>query len=129
MSKTKTKLATVGTKKVAEPVVANAVTSQKEGKRTNFDLVVVGVCPHDNEKLGEEVRGSGVGVTRVCETCAHKWYINKKIRTCKCLTCNGTKRNATERAITNRNMERSGKNNGGPFWARTRDLSLIRTAL
>ena len=56
-------------------------------KRTNFDLVALGTCSHDNARLGDEIRDHGVGVTRVCEACSHTWYINKKIRTCKCLTC------------------------------------------
>ena len=94
-------------------------------KRANFDLVAAGICPHDNAKLGDEIRGSGIGVTRVCETCGHTWYINKKIRTCKCLTCSGAKRNSTERKIANRIENQGAKNNGGPFWTRTRDLSLM----
>jgi len=77
MSKTKTTQATIGSKKAAEPQVVNAVASEKIEKRTNFDLVAVGVCPHDDDKLGDETRGRGVGVTRVCEKCGHTWYINK----------------------------------------------------
>ena len=102
MTKTMTKHTTTGSKKAAEPNVVNVELSPKAVKHTNFDLVAVGICPHDKERLGEEVRGRGVGVTRTCEACGHTWYINKKIRTFKCLTCSGSKRNTTERAITNR---------------------------
>jgi len=126
MSKTKTTQATIGSKKAAEPQVVNAVASEKIEKRTNFDLVAVGVCPHDDDKLGDETRGRGVGVTRVCEKCGHTWYINKKIRTCKCLTCSGARRKSAERVVNNRQVQSIAKNNSGPFWTRTRDLSLIR---
>jgi hypothetical protein len=98
-------------------------------KRSNFDLVAAGVCPHDNARLGDEIRGSGVGVTRVCESCGHKWYLNRKIRTCKCLTCSGARRNTTERKIANRIENQSVEKAGGPLWTRTRDPSLIRTVL
>ena len=61
-------------------------------KRSNFDQVAVGVCPHDSAKLGDEIRGSGIGVTRACTKCGHIWYLNKKIRTTKCQTCSADKR-------------------------------------
>jgi hypothetical protein len=48
-------------------------------------------------KLLDETRTSGIGVTRVCEACGHQWYINKKIKTCKCLTCRTWKRSADKR--------------------------------
>ena len=129
MSEKEKAQATTGTKKATEPKVASAVKSQPAPKRTKYDLVAVGVCPHDNAKLGDEIHGRGIGVIRVCVECGHAWYINKKIRTCKCLTCSGAKRNAVELTMANWVGENSDKIDGGPFWTRTRDLSLIRTAL
>ena len=123
------KITTVGSKKGVEPNVSSGEIFLSTTKRANFDLVTAGVCPHDNAKLGDEIRSSGVGFNRTCESCGHTWYLNKKIRTCKCLTCSGSKRNTTERKIVNRTENQSDKKVGGPFWARTRDLSLIRTAL
>ena len=129
MTVTETKLATLGSKRVVEPQVVNAVISQQPEKRTKFQIVAAGVCPHDNTKLEDEIRGSGVGVTRVCEICGHTWYLNKKIRTCKCLACSGAKRNSKEQTIANRRINSSTKKAGGRFWIRTRDPSLIRTVL
>ena len=97
MSEKKNKQATAGTKKANEPRVANAVTSRPAPKRTKYDLVAVGVCPHDNAKLGDEIRGRGVGVTRNCEKCGHRWYLNMKIKTCKCITCSSNKRKGGEK--------------------------------
>jgi hypothetical protein len=65
-------------------------------RRSNFDQVAAGVCPHDNARLGDEIAGKGVGVTRECSECHHIWYLNKKIRTCKCLTCSANKRKVGE---------------------------------
>ena len=124
-----TKLTTVGSRKAAEPQILNGEILLTTTKRANFDQVAAGVCPHDKARLGDEIRGSGVGFSRTCESCGHTWYLNKKIRTCKCLTCSRSKRNTTERKIANRIENQSDKKVGGPFWARTRDLSLIRTAL
>lgn len=75
-------------KKTKEPKV------KKERTQSNFALVASGICPHDSAKLGDEIAGKGIGVTRVCESCAHIWYLNKKIRTCKCLSCSADKRKA-----------------------------------
>ena len=124
-----TKLTTLGSKKVVEPKILNGKLLLSTKRQGNFDIVAAGVCPHDDDKLGDEIRGRGVGVTRTCETCGHIWYLNRKIRTCKCLTCYGTKRNSKEREIACRIENQSNKKLGGPFWTRTRDLSLIRTAL
>ena len=123
-----TKRIVLGMKTGTTPEQRNSQQDQPE-KRTNFEMVAVGVCPHDNAKLGDEVHGHGVGVTRICETYGHIWYINKKIRACKCLTCHGSARKSMEQTIPNRAVQNSAKNNGGPSWSRTRDLSLIRTAL
>jgi hypothetical protein len=61
-------------------------------KRSNFDLVALGVCPHCDAKLGDEVHTTGSGVIRTCEKCQHRWYLNRKIRTTKCQTCASVKR-------------------------------------
>jgi putative component of toxin-antitoxin plasmid stabilization module len=74
--------------------LANTKSLPSTTKRANFDQVAAGVCPHDSARLGDEIRGSGIGVTRVCETCGHRWYLNKKIKTCKCLSCSADKRKA-----------------------------------
>jgi hypothetical protein len=129
MNITEMKPKIVGSKKAIEPAVLNGEILPSTTKRSNFDLVAAGVCPHDNARLGDEIRGSGVGVTRVCESCGHKWYLNRKIRTCKCLTCSGASRNTTERKIANRIENQSLQKAGGPLWTRTRDPSLIRTVL
>jgi len=118
-----TKLTTVGSKKAVEPKILSGEILLSTTKRSNFEQVAVGICPHDNGNLGDEIRGSGVGFSRTCESCGHTWYINKKIHTCKCLTCSGTKRNATELLV---GQGSEAHKSGGPFWARTRDLSLIR---
>ena len=122
-------LTTVESKKAVEPKIVNGEILTSTKKQGNFDLVTAGVCPHDGAKLGDEIRTTGVGVKRICEPCGHTWYINKKIKTCGCLTCKGPKRRSTERVGTSRVGQSSNKKHGGPFWARTRDLSLIRTAL
>jgi hypothetical protein len=74
-------------------------------------------------------RHSVIGITRTCESCGHIWYINRKIRMCKCLTYSGAKRSTTERKIAHRIENQSYQKTGGPFWIRTRDPSLIRTVL
>jgi len=92
------KLAVVRSKKAIEQSVVNGELSPATEKRSNFDLVAGGTCPHDLERLGEEVRGRGEGVTLVCSKCGHQWYINRKIKTCKCLTCSSRKRSTDERS-------------------------------
>jgi site-specific recombinase XerD len=124
-----TKLATVGSKNAAELRVVNAVVSQQPEKRTKFQMVAAGVCPHDGASLLEPVQTKGVGFKAVCSQCGHTWYLNKKIKTCGCLTCRGAKRNATEYVIIHRKenqSDKSYKKAGGPLWTRTRDPSLIR---
>jgi len=88
---------TTGSKKAAEQGRLNTVISQTKPKRTNFQMVAVGICPHDKAQLGDEITGQGVGVTLICEKCGHRWYLNKKIKTCKCLTCSTEKRSSTKR--------------------------------
>ncbi len=92
-----TKLITVGSKKLVKPRILNGEILPSTKRQGNFDLVAAGVCPHDGAKLGDKIRGSGIGVTRVCETCGHRWYLNTKIKTCKCLTCGKQKRSADKR--------------------------------
>ncbi len=129
MTKTETRLASVRSKKAAEPQVVDAVTLEQTEKRTKFQMVAAGVCPHDEASLSASVKTSGVGEKAVCSKCGHTWYLNKKIKTCGCLTCKGARRKSTELIGTDRVGQHSSKNSGGPSWARTRDLSLIRTAL
>jgi hypothetical protein len=132
---------TTGSKKAAEPQRLNAGISPTKVKRTNFQMVAVGACPHDNSELLPSVRTKGEGAKAVCSQCGHIWYINKKIRTCKCLMCSaanvkpqvkelvecgGTPRKSVETRARDSSMP---ENSGGPLWSRTTDLSLIRTAL
>jgi protein-arginine kinase activator protein McsA len=124
-----TKLTTVGSKKAIEPAVLNNEILLPATKRTKFSQVASGVCPHDGASLLEPVRTKGVGFKAVCSQCGHTWYLNKKIKTCGCLTCKGAKRNSTERKIANRIENQSLLKAGGPLWTRTRDPSLIRTVL
>jgi protein-arginine kinase activator protein McsA len=124
-----TKLTTVEPKKAAELQVVNAVISQQPEKRTKFQMVTAGVCPHDRASLLAPVQTKGVGFKAVCSQCGHTWYSNKKIKTCGCLTCRGAKRSSAERKIANRIDNQSIEKAGGPLWTRTRDPSLIRTVL
>lgn len=66
--------------------------TQNTKKTSNFELVASGKCPHDGANLGDEVAGKKVGITRTCTNCGHAWYLNHKIRTCKCATCSAIKR-------------------------------------
>ena len=61
-------------------------------KESSFSKVDRGICPHDVKSLGDDIAGRGEGVTRKCAACEHLWYLNRKIKTCKCLTCSATKR-------------------------------------
>lgn len=71
-----------------QPVEKKTRKPQQRKKVSNFDNVDNGICPHcQQETLAKEVAGKGDGVTRTCTKCQHKWYLNRKIRTCKCLTC------------------------------------------
>jgi protein-arginine kinase activator protein McsA len=105
------------------------VIVQNTERRTKFQQVTGGVCPHDQALLLEPVKTKGIGIKLVCSQCGHTWYINKKIKTCGCLTCKGTRRSSLERDNTRRIMRRIPENDGGPLWTRTTDPSLIRTVL
>jgi len=100
-----TKQKPLGTKKAMTPKSTKAKTQVITKRLTNFDLVTGGTCPHDNEKLGDEIRGSGVGVTRTCSKCAHTWYLNTKIKACKCLSCSVERRKAIQRVSSARSVE------------------------
>jgi len=71
---------------------------EKHPRESKFAKVDRGVCPHDESELEGEVAGRGDGVTRKCATCEHVWYINRRIKTCKCLTCG--KQKETHRLTT-----------------------------
>jgi hypothetical protein len=86
------KLVTVGSKKAVEPKKVNSEILTSAKKQGNFDLVSGGRCPHCDSKLGDEIKGKGVGFIRVCTKCQHRWYLNRKIRTTKCQTCSSDKR-------------------------------------
>jgi DNA-directed RNA polymerase subunit M/transcription elongation factor TFIIS len=66
---------------------------QQRKKVSKFDIVANGNCPHCfndvdiARTLDVEVANKGDGVTRTCKNCGHKWYLNRTIHTCKCLTC------------------------------------------
>jgi hypothetical protein len=102
-----TKLTTVGSKKAAEPEIVNNEILPSTTKRANFDLVAAGVCPHDNAELLPPTRTAGAGEKAVCTQCGHTWYINRKIRACKCLTCSTDKRKVVG------NVD---DNSGGSVW-------------
>ena len=139
MKKTIQTIQPTKSKKAASQQRLNAGISESMGKRTNFDLVVAGVCPHDESSLSAPVSTKGSGEKATCVDCGHTWYINKKIRTCKCLTCSdarekpqvtelaergGTSRKSVETRARDSSMH---ENSGGPLWSRTTDLSLIRS--
>jgi len=126
MNKTIQKRQPTKSKKAVEPQWLSAGILTTEAKRTNFQMVVAGVCLHDNASLLAPVKTKGVGMKAVCSKCGHTWYFNKKIKTCGCLTCRGAKRKSMELAGTNRVGRNSALKDGGPLWSRTTDLSLIR---
>jgi len=66
-------------------------TKVQQKKVSKFDLVAQGKCPHDKSKLGDEIAGKKVGVTRICSKCGHVWYLNRKIHTCAYRTCQKAK--------------------------------------
>jgi transcription elongation factor Elf1 len=86
----------------AQPPKKKTRKPQQRMKVSNFDLVDGGACPHcmtnrqsitledalnNAYTLDVEVQGKGDGVTRTCKNCGHKWYLNRIIHTCKCLSC------------------------------------------
>jgi hypothetical protein len=125
MTITEIKPAIVGSKKAVEAQVVNVPILEETEKRTKYQQVTAGNCPHDQASLLEPVKTKGVGIKLTCSQCGHTWYINKKIKTCGCLTCKGTRRSSMERAITHRIERRTAENDGGPLWTRTTDPSLI----
>lgn len=77
-------------KKAKAPVVKKTRAPQQRKKISNYDNVNNGICPHCQvfgNTLADEVKSKGDGVTRTCKNCGHKWYLNRKIHTCKCLSC------------------------------------------
>ena len=129
MKKGRAVVTTTGMEKAVETPVINAVILKQTEKRTNYQMVAVGVCPHDDSELLTPTRTTGTGEKAVCTQCGHTWYVNRKIRTCKCLTCSADKRPQARELTEPSGTRNFRQNSGGPFWARTRDLSLIRTAL
>ena len=129
MSKKRVSQATIGSKKAVEGQTKNTPILTMKEERTKYQTVAAGECPHDGASLLAPVKTKGVGVKYTCSQCQHTWYINKKIKTCGCLTCKKARRNALERATTPRIIRRMPGKDGGPFWTRTRDPSIIRTVL
>ena len=109
------KEANVGTKKALVARSTNSNLQPSAKRQGNFEQVAAGVCPHDGDELLEPIRTKGVGFKVDCSKCGHTWYINKKIRTCGCLTCKGTKRRSVERANAKRNVRSIATNSGGPL--------------
>jgi hypothetical protein len=81
-------------KKVEASQKTDSKTKVEQKNASNFNLVAQGKCPHDNAKLGDEVAGKKIGITRVCSKCKHVWYLNRKIHTCACRTCQKGKKEA-----------------------------------
>ena len=75
----------------ANEMTKKSATKTKTRKESNFSKVDRGVCPHDDKPLSDDIAGRGAGVTRKCSACEHVWYLNRKIRTSKCLTCSQAK--------------------------------------
>ena len=121
--------ATIGSKKAVEEQVVNMPILEQKEERTKYQMVAAGECPHDAAPLSAPVKTKGVGLKCACSQCQHVWYINKKIKTCGCLTCKKERRSSLERANTPRIVRKTAEKDGGPFWTRTRDPSLIRTVL
>jgi len=113
MTITETRLTTVESKKAVESKILNGEILPSTTKRANFDQVAAGVCPHCECPLGEAIATSGAGAKRTCVECGHTWYINKRIRTCKCLTCSGTARKSSEPLGSREIAQYSEKKNGG----------------
>ena len=131
-------LTVVGTKKAVEPKILNSETLPSAKRQGNIDQVAAGVCPHEGSALSLPIPTKGSGEKATCSKCGHTWYINKKIRTCKCLTCSAAKekpqvkklaeccgiaRKMADTRVSDNSM--TGRS-GGPLWSRTTDLSLIR---
>lgn len=93
----------LGTKKETEGKSINIELSNSGGKRSKFDLVAVGTCPHCGGSLDSEIPTAGRGVRRKCSSCGQIWYLNRKIRTCKCVPC--IHRHKSETFDTNNTME------------------------
>jgi len=77
----------MATKKETKGRPTNIELCNTSGKRSNFDLIAVGTCPHCGGSLGSEVPTAGRGAKRQCSSCGQIWYLNRKIRTCKCVPC------------------------------------------
>jgi hypothetical protein len=89
-----TKQLTIESEKAVKPKVINNKLLPPTTKLSKFDQVAAGTCPHCSGRLGNEVRGSGIGVTRECSQCHHVWYFYKRGDStgCKCLTCSAEER-------------------------------------
>ena len=87
MTKIQAKEQTIGTGKETDVMVTNSKPLTEMGNRSKFDLVAGGTCPHCGSRLSVEVKTTGVGLKRTCIGYAHTWYLNREIKTTKCLTC------------------------------------------
>jgi predicted RNA-binding Zn-ribbon protein involved in translation (DUF1610 family) len=56
---------------------------------SKFEQVASGKCPHCGQAIKKHETNKGVGERHYCSNkkCAHVWYLNRVIHTCKCLTC------------------------------------------
>ena len=129
MNKSRVSQPTIGSNKAVEEQLMNTPIFEKKEESTKYQLVAAGECPHDGASLLEPVKTKGVVIKYVCTRCQHTWYLNRKIKTCGCLTCKGTQRKSKEHTVSNREVYKVDIKGGGPFWTRTRDPSLIRTVL
>ena len=74
-------------RKASTEVSVNSMTLVMTATRAYFDLVQAGVCPHCHGSFGKEQRSKGVGVTRTCSVCQHRWYVHRKLKRTRCLDC------------------------------------------
>jgi hypothetical protein len=101
MSKIETKLANLGSNTPSTPMSMNSKSFTSTSKREDFDLVVAGTCPHCRGHLGKEIRGRGAGVNLICKKCGHRWYLNRRIKRTRCLTCFAEQRRNMRNIVRN----------------------------
>lgn len=69
-------------------------STKSRDKPNMYALIDSGVCPHDGAKLDKEQPSGKDGAKATCSKCNHEFYINRKIHTRACRTCQSAARKA-----------------------------------
>ena len=69
-------------------------STKSHDTKSMYELIDAGICPHDGAKLEKEQPSGADGAKAKCSKCAHEWYINRKIHTRACRTCQSEARKA-----------------------------------